>query len=195
MNRICALFFTCFLCFSVVYAQETESETTTDLTEPEEFVYKANQKGDWLVRFGGAADIPLTPKNLNLGLDLTLGFYTFLSDSFALGGDANFSYATTIGDNLYYSVPIMVRGMYQFTVKDFEIPISLGAGLSIQTYIERYYFGLIINPEIGFYYRFKTSWSAGLNVGVNILPQWYDDATYNKTGYIMDTGLSVRYHF
>lgn len=195
MKRIFTLLLFFCVGFSILTAQDLQTETPTEQQEPEEFVYKMNQKGDWFVRLGGSVNIPIVPENLRIGMDLNLGFYTFLTENFAVGGDINGTYALTIGDNIYFAVPIMARAMYQFSVKNFEIPVSLGTGVAIQTYLERYYFGLIINPEVGVYYRFMAGWSAGIHCGVNILPQWYENKEYNRTGYIMDTGVSVRYHF
>lgn len=183
--------------FSVSIFAESENDIQ-DIpnTKPDDsIVYKMNQKGDWFVKLGGAAFIPLIPKNMNLGLDLNLGFYRFLWSEFAIGGDIRVAYSSTVGENMFFSIPIMGRGMYQFTIKDFEIPLSLGLGLAVQNYIDRYYFGLVLNPELGFFWRFKSDWSVGAHVGLNIMPQWYGDKTYNRTGLFLDAGLSVRYHF
>jgi len=57
------------------------------------------------------------------------------------------------------------------------------------------YLDLIVNPEAGFFWRFKSDWSVGAHLGLNIMPQWYGNKDYNRTGYFLDTGLSVRYHF
>lgn len=195
MRRICALIVCICVCLAAGAAQDIQEIPSAEEQETEDFVYKMNQKSDWFVRLGGSVNIPIRPDNLKIGMDLNLGFYTFLTENFAIGGDGNVTYAVTIGDNIYFSVPLMARAMYQFSVKNFEIPISFGAGVAIQTYIERYYFGLILNPEIGAFYRFRTDWSAGIHCGVNILPQWYSNKEFNRTGYIMDTGISVRYHF
>ncbi len=195
MRRICALM-VCFFAVTVILAaQDYEQDPSVNEQETEDFVYKMNQKGDWVVRLGGALNVPFAPKNLELGMDFNLGFYTFLTENIAVGGDGNVSYTTTVGDNIYFSVPLMGRFIYQFSVKDFEIPVSLGVGIAIQTYIERYYFGLILNPEIGAFYRFRSDWSAGIHCGLNIVPQWYQNTAFNRTGLILDTGLSVRYHF
>lgn len=184
-----------FLLTSLFAQNEEELPNNPNIKTDSNLVYKMNQKGDWYVKLGGAAFIPLAPKNMNLGLDLNLGFYRFMGSEFALGGDIRVAYASTVGKNMFFSVPIMARGIYQFSFRNFEIPLSLGLGLSIQNYIDRYYFGLVINPELGFFWRFKSDWSAGLHCGLNIMPQWYGNKEYNKTGLFLDTGLSVRYHF
>lgn len=178
-----------------LFAQNEEQPNNPNIKTDSSLVYKMNQKGDWYVKLGGAAFIPFVPKNMNLGLDLNLGFYRFFSSEFSVGGDIRVAYASTVGENMFFSVPLMARALYQFTVKDFEIPVSLGLGLAIQNYIDRYYFGLILNPDVGFFWRFKSDWSVGAHVGLNILPQWYGNTTYNRTGLVLDTGLSVRYHF
>ncbi|HOQ92726.1 MAG TPA: hypothetical protein PKW26_03805, partial [Treponemataceae bacterium] len=76
----------CFLSLAV-FAQMNEDEQDKDAKTEELYVYKMNQKGDWFIKLGGAAFIPLQPKNMNLGLDLNLGFYRFLWSEFSLGGD------------------------------------------------------------------------------------------------------------
>jgi hypothetical protein len=195
MKKYLALFCCIFFLSLTVFAQTNEDEQDKDAKTEELYVYKMNQKGDWFVKLGGAAFIPLQPNNMNLGLDLNLGFYRFLWSEFSLGGDIRVTYASTVGKNMFFSIPLMARGIYQFSFKDFEIPLSLGVGISIQNYIDRYYFGLIVNPEAGFFWRFKSDWSVGAHLGLNIMPQWYGNKDFNRTGYFLDTGLSVRYHF
>lgn len=163
--------------------------------EDEEFIYKMNQKGDQFIKIGLMVNIPLHPavNKLKVGGAGTLGYMRFLSSNLAVGGDASFSYMTTIGRNVFTCIPLMAKVMYQFTVNKLEFPITLGIGGAFQNYIGESYFGLIIKPEVGVFYRYSPDWSFGANVGWSMMPQWTKDSSY--FGVIMDAGVTVRYHF
>lgn len=174
-----------------------DSTTAQDdqYVEDEEFVYKMNQKGDQFIKIGLMVDIPLRPAipQLKVGGSGTLGYMHFLTGSLAVGGDASFAYMPTIGENTLTCIPLMARVMYQFSFHKFEVPIMLGIGGAFESYVGDMYFGLIIKPEIGFFYRHSPSWSVGLTAGWNLMPQWTKNSSY--FGVIMDAGISVRYHF
>lgn len=172
-----------------------ESIGTDDYIEDEQFVYKMNQRGDQFIKIGLMVNIPFKPKmsQLYVGGSGTLGYMHFFNSNFALGGDVSFAYMATIGDNIFTYIPLMVKAMYQFSFHKFEIPIILGIGGAFENYNSDMYFGLIIKPEVGFFYRHSPSWSFGINVGLNMMPQWSKKKSY--FGLIMDTGITVRYHF
>ena len=176
--------------------EENESILSDDLyLEDEQFVYKMNQKGDQFIKIGLMVDIPLHPatRQLKVGGSGTLGYMRFLNSNFALGGDASFAYMTTLGKNIFTCIPLMVKAMYQFTFHKFEFPITLGIGGAFENYLGDSYFGLIIKPELGAFYRHSPDWSFGANIGWNMMPQWTKDSSY--FGVIMDIGVTARYHF
>ena len=176
--------------------EENESIFSDDLyLEDEHFVYKMNQKGDQFIKIGLMVDIPLHPatRQLKVGGSGTLGYMRFLNSNFALGGDASFAYMTTLGKNIFTCIPLMVKAMYQFTFQKFEFPITLGIGGAFENYLGDSYFGLIIKPELGAFYRHSPDWSFGANIGWNMMPQWTKDSSY--FGVIMDIGVTARYHF
>ena len=176
--------------------EENESIFSDDLyLEDEHFVYKMNQKGDQFIKIGLMVDIPLHPatRQLKVGGSGTLGYMRFLNSNFALGGDASFAYMTTLGKNIFTCIPLMVKAMYQFTFHKFEFPITLGIGGAFENYLGDSYFGLIIKPELGAFYRHSPDWSFGANIGWNMMPQWTKDSSY--FGVIMDIGVTARYHF
>ena len=176
--------------------EENESILSDDLyLEDEQFVYKMNQKGDQFIKIGLMVDIPLHPatRQLKVGGSGTLGYMLFLNSNFALGGDASFAYMTTLGKNIFTCIPLMVKAMYQFTFHKFEFPITLGIGGAFENYLGDSYFGLIIKPELGAFYRHSPDWSFGENIGWNMMPQWTKDSSY--FGVIMDIGVTARYHF
>ena len=173
----------------------SQDESQDSYIEDEEFIYKMNQKGDQFIKVGLMVNIPLHPAatQLKVGGAGTLGYMRFLNSNLALGGDASFSYMTTVGKNVFTCIPLMAKVMYQFTADKFEIPVTLGIGGAFQNYIGESYFGLIIKPEVGAFFRYSPDWSFGVNVGWNMMPQWTKDSSY--FGVIMDIGATVRYHF
>ena len=177
-------------------SQDTSQDESQDsYIEDEEFIYKMNQKGDQFIKVGLMVNIPLHPAatQLKVGGAGTLGYMRFLNSNLALGGDASFSYMTTVGKNVFTCIPLMAKVMYQFTAHKFEFPVTLGIGGAFQNYIGESYFGLIIKPEVGAFFRYSPDWSFGVNVGWNMMPQWTKDSSY--FGVIMDIGATVRYHF
>jgi hypothetical protein len=206
MKRFFILFEMCALLFffaSPVFSQEEpETEDEPELAPPataenEEFIYKANQKGDQFLRMALMGDFPIIPdmKHMYFGGSLSIGYMYFLNGVFAIGGDVAFGFNGTIGGNMSLTIPIMFKAMYQPTIGKFEIPITVGIGGVVETYLGRTYFGFGVKPEVAVYYRITASWSAGLSGGVFILPQWYTNKDYNKTGIIADVGLTARFHF
>lgn len=180
------IFFTLFFLACLgLYAQEIDSD----------YVFRASQPGDQYAKINLSLNIPNRPEQLKMGGSGTLGYHFFITDNFNIGGDVGFNYLTTIGDNVFYFIPILFKAGYQFNIGKFEIPLYLGIGGSIQNYIDRTYFGLTIKPEVGVYYRTSSDLSFGVLAGVYVIPQWYKNRDYNYVGVITDISLSVRYHF
>lgn len=175
--------------------ETTSEETITEESEEEGFVYAPNQKGDQFVRLNLALEVPVRPKQLSLGGTGTLSYGMFLSEDFSLSGKVSFAYSTTVGSNVFYFIPVTLCAQYQMMIRNLEIPLSIEIGGAIQSYIDRLYFGLVVKPEAGFFYRIAPDWSVGTYAGLYIMPQWYKDSANNYTGVISDIGLSVRYHF
>ena len=186
-------------CFLFAQTEETVTEPNTEqiTTEEEDFIYKMNQKGDHLIKISLMVNLPFKPtmSQLHVGGAGSLGYMRFINSNIALGGDVSFSYATTVGNNIFTFVPIIFKAMYQFTLQKFEFPILLGIGGSFENYNDFTYFGLIIKPEVGVYYRYSPAWSFGATTGLNIMPQWSQQSETNYTGFIMDFALTARYHF
>ncbi|OJF77012.1 MAG: hypothetical protein BKP49_03910 [Treponema sp. CETP13] len=202
MKRISLFLCTFFLICTSLFAAEANNSETTTQDNPEEkiesdYVYQMNQAGDQFIQLGINVNIPYAPSldYLNVGGSGLLNYERYLTDSFSVGGTVAFGYDTTVGENVLYFVPIMGNVSYLFSVNKFEIPVTLNIGGAFENYIDRIYFGLAVEPEVGFYYRYSSDWSFGGHAGVFILPQWYSDSSDNYTGIIPNLGLSVRYHF
>lgn len=175
----------CLVASFGLFAQEIDSD----------YVFRASQKGDQYAKVSLSLNIPNQPTQLNYGGSGTLGYHYFITDNMNIGGDVGFNYLTTVGDNVYYFIPLLFKFGYQFNTAKFEIPLYLGIGAAIQNYIDRNYFGLAIKPEVGLFYRTSSDFSFGVMAGVYVMPQWYENSKYNYTGVITDISVSVRYHF
>ncbi|AEE16067.1 TP0733 family outer membrane beta-barrel protein [Treponema brennaborense] len=195
MKHVCLLICTLMLTSGFLCAQEQAVPETPQ--KEDTFVYKMNQKGDQFIKIGLMLNVPFKPaiQQLHLGGSGTLGYMRFINSSFAVGGDASFAYMTTVGENIFTFIPLMLKVMYQPAFHKFEFPISFGIGGAFENYINDMYFGLVVKPEIGAFFRYSPSWSFGLNAGLYIMPQWCKDASKNYTGIIMDVALTARYHF
>ncbi len=200
-----AFFMIMLFCFGCLAFAQTESEAEQNpeveiIEEPIEVVedpITVNQFGDNSIQIGGMAIIPFKPEisQLFVGGSGALSYNFHFSKWFSLGGTLGFCSSATIGGNVFYYLPFMLRPTAHFYIWRFEIPVSVGLGGAFQAYADRSYFGFVVKPELGFFYRINPSWSAGINTGLFILPQRYEEDRYNYTGVIMDVGLSARYHF
>lgn len=181
--------------YTIFETEETVETVTSETAENPDFIYKPNQQGDQFVRLNVALEIPFRPKQLKIGGTGTLSYGIFLTENFNLSAKASFAYTTTLGSNIFYFIPVTVCAQYQMLFRNFEIPVSFEIGGAIESYIDRLYFGLVLKPEAGLFYRVSPDWSIGIYGGLYVLPQWYSDKKHNYTGVIADIGLSVRYHF
>lgn len=181
-------------------AQESDTPAKPDST----FVYEPIRKGDQFIRMGLGLGVPLfnmssngvePSTNIQLGGTGIIGYSRFLNSKIALGGEIAFSFNPTLGDNLFFYLPITFKATYAFVYKRIHIPVSLAVGCAFQTYNTTNFFGPIIKPEIGAYYQFSPDWSYGATAAWNIIPQFYKNGDGNRTGNILDVALGVRYHF
>lgn len=197
---IALLFATAFLPMLIA---QTESET--DIVQPETaFAYEPIRKGDQYMRVGIGAGIPLfnlgpdgvnTKTNMFVGGTGILGYSNFITSRIALGGEIAFAYNTTLGENLYFYLPITFKATYVFVLNRIQIPLSLSTGVVFQTYNITNYFGPILKPEAAVYYQYNPEWSFGVTAGWNVIPQWYEESENNRTGNIADVTVGFRYHF
>jgi len=80
MKKYLALFCCIFFLSLAVFAQTDEDLQDKDAKTEELYVYKMNQKGDWFIKLGGAAFIPLQPNNHEPGLGLKSRFLSIFME-------------------------------------------------------------------------------------------------------------------
>lgn len=179
-------------------ADEDWGNEDNDYKEPDFSVgaYQINTYGDQSIQVGLAGNYALSPRNLNWGGNISIGYNFFIDSLFSIGGNINFNYHQTRGSNVFYNVPLMAKGTLNLSIGRYEIPISFSAGIALQSYLTRFYFGPIAKPEIGLFYRTHSEWSVGVTLGTYLIPQYYiGHRENNRFGTTVEAGLSIRYHF
>lgn len=193
---IVSLLFSFSLFAQTTYDEDYYSEDYDDSFVYETSDYGMTSVGDQHLKIGLQADFGVAPRNLGWGGTADLNYTNFLSDVLSIGGGVNFLYMRTKGSNIFYCVPFMGTASIQTTFGRWEIPLSISAGFALQSYLNKFYLGPVIKPEIGTFYRYSSDWSIGVTVGATVMPQFYfTKVSENRIGTVINAGLSVRYHF
>ena len=201
MKRLLTIAAFLLLCCSLLCAQTNEAEqeipASTEESEESEvsFNFHVLKKDDNYINLNIALSIPARPTQLNIGGGVAIGYKHMISDLISVGGEASFSYNSTIGNNILYFIPLLAQVGIHPTFKNFEFAFTLGLGGAIENYLDRSYFGLAVKPEVEVFYKMFTEWSLGLTAGLYVLPQWYRDSSKNYTSLIPDIRIGAKYLF
>lgn len=130
-----------------------------------------------------------------VGGALMLSYNYHLGVHFYLGGEINFNFLPTLGQNMLYLIPLGLRIGYQLYLWRFEFPINLTVGMAWHRYMDIGYYGLYLKFGGSVYYRFNSDWSFGLTTNWGWFPEWTEDPKKNVDGNIIDLILAARYHF
>ncbi|EID85968.1 hypothetical protein MSI_03990 [Treponema sp. JC4] len=191
MKRIISLLLVLSIFAGAVFAQEDDGP---DIYE-DDFEYLQNGPGDQFLKIELGAIFPLNfGDKLWPGVQATIGYYRFLNQWLALGGEISVSSEFSIGNKALFMVPITFGVMFQPTVKKFEFPIFLTMGIADHTWANATYFpAFTIKAEAGAFYRFTEAWSFGLTTFV----MWsVEKARGDYThGWFETASLAARYHF
>ncbi|MBP5401576.1 MAG: hypothetical protein J6Y36_00295 [Treponema sp.] len=168
-----------------------------DFYEEEEERLTQNGAGDQYLE---VKLMPLFPLNfddqLYTGGALTIGYHRFLTQYLAVGGNAMFSYNSTIGSNILTMIPLTANVTFQPYIGKFEFPMTFHIGAVLENYVQYKYFpGLILKFDAGCYYRINESWSAGVEGSLMWLPQWTGDSSKNGSYMGLAIMAGARYHF
>lgn len=217
MKRFLTLFCALFLAISFSFADdnmdgsdnnndntdEIQDDNKKEVSSAPKFRY--NEPGDQFIKIDLMATAPLNfggsfplyhNGKMSLGGAGSLGYGRFITSWFAVGLNVKFGYNPTIGENIFTYIPFMLDFTFQPTLGRFEFPITLAVGGAIENYLSKTYFpGLVLEPQLGVYYRVTPSWSFGIQTNLMYMPQWYSDPDDNDYGIFASLGLSARYHF
>lgn len=195
MKRFISIVSAALLLTAAVFAQDNDYDE--DEIYDDGYVYEQNGIGDQFLKIDFGAYIPLNfGKQLNVGLDASVGYYRFITQYVALGGEIMVGYNPTIGSKSLITWPMTFGVMVQPYFGKFEFPFILNVGMASTTCQSMTYFpSLAVKFTAGAYYRYSETWSFGISSTTNWIPQWFKDSSYNDNGFFTNAGLSVRYHF
>ena len=178
------------------------TQKSEDNDEPNgiaEYEYKANGAGDQFLKIAIMPNFPLNfGEQLYIGGAAQLGYYRFLNNWLAVGGELMAGYNPTLGSNVFTFVPVTFGAMLQPSVWRFEFPFTFTAGFAFETCQNKKYFpGFALKAETAAFYRFSEGWSFGLGSDFLYLPEWYTTTENAKSDYglFLTAFLAVRYHF
>ncbi len=196
MKRFISILSTVLLLSSAIFADDSFED---DEEYDDGYVYEQNGAGDQFLKVDLGANFPLNFNGkIYVGAAASVGYYYFLNEFIALGGDAIIGYNLSIGKKSLITVPVTFGVMAQPYIGKFEFPLFLNVGFASTTCQTLTYFpSLAIKFTGGAFYRYSESWSFGLSTHTTWLPQWKTGAEKDKSdqGFFTTLGLSVRYHF
>ena len=199
MKRFISILTVILLFSAAVFADEYFDD---DEEYDDGYVYEQNGLGDQFLKIDLAASFPLNFDNqLKVGGLVSAGYYRFLNQYFAVGGDVIVGWNLSIGKKSLFSVPLTVGVMYQPYVGKFEFPLMLNIGIATLSCQSMTYFPAFSAKFTGgAYYRYSDAWSFGLTSTTYCIPQLFlldKDTRGHKPDNAIFTsaGLSVRYHF
>jgi hypothetical protein len=162
------------------------------------YVYEQNGAGDQFLKIDLAANFPLNfGSQLKVGGLVSVGYYQFLNQYFAIGGDVLVTYNISVGKKPLFMVPITVGAMFQPYIGKFEFPMMLDIGIAtISCQSMTYFPAFTAKFTAGAYFRYTETWSFGITSTTYWIPQWFvNDKNKTVHGFFTSAGLSVRYHF
>ena len=191
MKRIFSLLLIFTILAGSVFAQEDDGP---DIYE-DDFEYLQNGPGDQFLKIELGALFPLNfDGKLYPGVGATIGYYRFLTQWIALGGEISVSSQFSIGNKALFMVPITFGVMLQPTIRKFEFPIFVTAGISDETWANATYFpSFSMKAEAGAFYRFTEAWSFGISTFL----LWNIEKSKGRftNGIFESASLGARYHF
>ena len=201
--KIIVLAFCAFFLAANFYAQDnsdssSEDENAPDIYDDIEYVYQQNASGDQFINIRIMPNFPLNFDNtLHIGGQITVSYNRFLTSWLAVGAELAFGYNPTIGSNIFTYIPMTACVTFLPTIKKFEFPITVNAGVAVENYLSNTYFpGLVLRAGAGAYYRINESWSAGIEGFFTYMPQWYfNDSSKNDYLNMASVSAGMKYHF
>ena len=193
MKRFISILISLVLCTTALFSQAYDDEEEYD----DGYVYEQNGAGDQFLKIDVGAIFPLNfGDKLYPGIAASAGYYYFLTNTIAVGGDAILGYNMTIGKKPLVTIPITFGALYQPYIGKFEFPLMINLGFATVTCQQMMYFpALSVKASAGVFYRWSESWSLGVSAHGYWIPLWYKNKEYNDNGLFSTVDLSIRYHF
>ena len=194
MKRFISLLLIFLTLSTFLFAQEEENDENL---EDDVYVYSTNGAGDQFLKINLGAIFPLNFKGqLKTGGIASVGYYKFISETIALGGELSATYSVSIGEKVLVMLPFTFGAMFQPYIGKFEFPIFAEIGLANQTWQNMEHFPcLVAKVSAGAYFRITDSVSVGLSTDFFWMPQWFKDSSKNFNGLFESAVIGLRYHF
>lgn len=138
------------------------------------------------------------PTNLYAGGSGFLTYGVYVSPNWKLGLQFGGSFAQDINDNFAYTIPIAIKGIYEFhPTGRISIPVFLGTGIAMSSWKDdNFLVDWILRPGAGFYFDWSYEWSFGIDFTYWFIPQLGIENDNEKSiGNFMDITLTAEYHF
>ena len=194
MKRFFSLLIIFLTLCTFVFAQDADDDQTY---EDDVYVYATNGAGDQFLKITLGAIFPLNFKGqLNVGGKASLGYFRFISETIALGGELTATYNISIGQKVLVMIPITFGVMYQPTIGKFEFPLYAEIGMCNQTWQNNEIFPTLATKlSGGVYYRITDSVSLGASTDFYWIPEWFKDPAKSFNGLFETAEIGIRYHF
>jgi hypothetical protein len=203
MHKAGAFLLVLLFSFNLLYSQEENAPSTDD--DWDYYTSDSYTSGDQTFIISAGSVFPAiflnNGKKINsnfsppIGGEGSLSYNYYLNPNIFLGGEICFAFMPTLGNNIYYAIPLGLRTGYQFYFWRLEFPLNLTVGMVWQRFLDLRYYGFYMKGGGAVFYRFNSEWSFGLTANWCWLPQWTNDHSKNVDGNIVDVLLSARYHF
>ncbi len=186
-----------FVTFSVFVFAEDDDYFDDDQYYDDVYVYSQNGPGDQFLKINLGAIFPLNFNGqLKVGGKASIGYFRFLTENIAVGGELSATYSVSIGEKILVMIPITAGILYQPYVGKFEFPLYAEIGVANETWQNMEHFpSLATRASAGVYYRISDSISFGLSTDFLWLPQWFKDSSKNYNGLFQTADIGIRYHF
>jgi hypothetical protein len=189
---------------SLLAAQEDDQEPSID-SEWDDYILELYSPGDQTFNISLGVIFPAVFYNSGKIIDPkfdppvggtgSLSYNYFVTSHVFLGAEAGIMFLPTIGKNTLFTIPVGLRGGYQFNIWRMEFPLTLTAGLVWHRYLDDTYFGIYVKGGAAAFFRATPDWSFGIAADWSWFPQWTSDITKNVDGNIIGLTLAARYHF
>jgi len=204
MQKASVLFFILFLGFSVLLFAQDDSEPDVE-PDWDDFKYELYSKGDQTFSISLGVGFPAVFFNNNEKIDLNitppiggtgaLTYVYYINSHLFTGGELSLLFLPTIAGNTVFITSVGGRVGTQFILRRFEFPLSMALGATIQTYLDKAYFGYYMKAGGCALFRATHEWSFGLSSNFCWYPQWTNEPKKNVDGFFVDLSLVARYHF
>ncbi|PIE04949.1 MAG: hypothetical protein CSA76_01515 [Spirochaetales bacterium] len=139
----------------------------------------------------------VTSSKLAVGGVGSLAYNFHITGNIKAGLQLAGSFSKDINKNFMYSIPILIKGAYEFHPHGrISVPLSLGLGINMTSYKDNFLVDMILRPGAGVYYDWSYEWSFGLDISYWFVPQLSPKSKEQwSIGNFMDITLGAEYHF